>query len=205
MAFRRLTHKKKAGSRCGGIFNSLWPPAKRSWRRIWTNTWIYSVTSAEQRHRVSLYDSLDPAELRQQIFVNVRTLIHLASQNGPLILLLDDLHWIDPMSADLLLFLSSLVVSSPVLFICTQRSQPGQLPAPLRRIQSLYPVYNLHVHVQPLNRAESQALIDDLVKQTSLPPDVCDTILMRSNGNPYFLKSLCARLWNRTGWWLCAR
>ncbi len=138
----------------------------------------------------SLYNSLEPQELRQQIFVNVRTLLHLASQNGPLILLLDDLHWIDPMSAELLLFLSNLVLSSPVLFICTQRSRPEQLPAPLRRMQSLYPVYNLHVHVQPLDRSESQALIADLLKQNALSTEVCETILVRSHGNPYFLKEL---------------
>ncbi len=149
---------------------------------------ICNVRSGEKSS--SQHINLEPQELRQQIFVNMRILFNLVSKSGPLILLLDDLHWIDPMSAELLLFLSNLVVSAPVLFICTQRRQSEQLPAVLKRIQSLYPVYNLHVHVKPLNRAESQALISDLLKQTTLTDEARETILVRGEGNPYFLKEL---------------
>ncbi|MBN2391301.1 MAG: AAA family ATPase, partial [Anaerolineae bacterium] len=59
--------------------------------------------------------SLEPEQLRQQTSVALRRLFKSLSTQNPLVVLLDDLHWIDPVSAELLQFLITIVATAPIL------------------------------------------------------------------------------------------
>jgi adenylate cyclase len=56
-------------------------------------------------------------QLRQQIFIAVRNWLVAEAQYCPIILILDDLHWADDASLELLLFLLDAVQTNPIL-IC---------------------------------------------------------------------------------------
>ena len=64
---------------------------------------------------------MEPEQLRRQTFVAIHRLFSVFATKQPLVFILDDLQWIDSISADLLLYLSHLVVSQPILFVCAQR------------------------------------------------------------------------------------
>ncbi len=133
--------------------------------------------------------SLEPDQLRQQVFVSLRRLFQILGKQRPMVLLLDDLHWIDPMSADLLLFLMTMVVSVPILFVCAQRRQGADLPNDrLVKVQSLIPDQTLHLHLSRLSLDDSAELLNELLPQTRLSPDIRQTILKQSDGNPYFIE-----------------
>jgi len=71
-------------------------------------------TSTTAAARIS---QLDADQLRQQIFITVRDLFIAESKQQPVLLILDDLHWADDASLDLLRFMLDALQSAP-LFIC---------------------------------------------------------------------------------------
>ncbi len=133
--------------------------------------------------------NLVPEALRQQIFVAVRTLLVGMVQQQPLVLVLDDLHWIDPMSASLLVFLSQMVASMPVLFILAHRPVDGENPLrELDTIRSLHAAKNWHISLSRLSRNDSKLLLSELLPSGELSLDAHRFILERSDGNPYYME-----------------
>lgn len=138
---------------------------------------------------------LEPEQLRQQTFVAMRRLCKSLAVEQPLVILLDDLHWIDPMSAELMQFLLTVVASAPILFVCAQRRQGADLPNDrLVRVQSLIPTQTKGFRLDRLSLAESSLLLGELLPDTSLPDELRSTILERSEGNPYFVEEFVRML-----------
>ena len=130
-----------------------------------------------------------PDQLRQQIFVALRRLLKSVAATRPMALFLDDLHWSDPVSAEALLFLLTVVTSAPVLFVCAQRRQGADLPNErLVRIQSLLPSQTLPLFLERLSPGESETLLAELLPDTRLPVALSKAIVQRSEGNPYFVE-----------------
>ncbi|MEE8391358.1 MAG: tetratricopeptide repeat protein [Anaerolineae bacterium] len=142
--------------------------------------------------------SLEPEQLRRQTFVALRRLFRSLANQQPLVILLDDLHWIDPMSAELLLFLVTMVALVPILFVCAQRRQGADSPNDrLVRIQSLIPTQTVRLVLKRLSTAESETLLSELLPQTELPATLRRTILRQSEGNPYFIEEFIRMLIER--------
>jgi tetratricopeptide (TPR) repeat protein len=134
-------------------------------------------------------DSLEPEQLRQQIFVALRRLFKSLADTQAVVLLLDDLHWIDPMSAELLQFLIPMVTSAPILFVCAQRRQGADSPNDrLVRTQSLILNQTVRLSLERLSGVDSESLIKELLPGLTIPDGLCDTIVERSEGNPYFIE-----------------
>jgi len=133
--------------------------------------------------------SLQPDQLQRQIFVALRKLFKSLSSQQPLILLMDDLHWIDPVSAELLIFLLTMVTSAPIMFVCAQRRQGADSPNDrLVRTQSLISSQTIRMRLERLSLVESEMLVAELLSQPDLPPRLLGTIVQRSEGNPYFVE-----------------
>lgn len=137
--------------------------------------------------------NLEPEQLRQQTSVALRRLFKSLSTQSPLVVLLDDLHWIDPVSAELLQFLITIVATAPILFVCAQRRQGGDAPNDqLVRVQSLIPTQTLRFLLERLTMEEREMLLVELLPQTDLQPDLRTYVLTQSEGNPYFIEEYFA-------------
>jgi predicted ATPase len=64
---------------------------------------------------------LQPPELRATLFAHVKSVLEAQLVQGPVVLYIDDLHWIDPTSFALLHDLLSLVQENPLLIITAFR------------------------------------------------------------------------------------
>ncbi len=132
---------------------------------------------------------LEPEQLRQQTFVAIRRLLIAQARQQPLILLLDDLHWIDPVSAELLVFVATMVTTDPILFVCAQRREGSDSPNDrLVRLQSLLPGQTLQMMLDRLLPAQSRMLLHDLLPGVKLPEELQHIIIKHSEGNPYFIE-----------------
>jgi predicted ATPase len=141
---------------------------------------------------------LAPDQLRQQTFVAMRRLLKILADEKPLVIVLDDLHWIDTMSAELLQFLVNLVVSAPVLFICAQRRQGADVPNDrLARVQGLIPSQTVRLRLGRLSDSESRLLLVELLGEAQPPEGLSDAVLDRSAGNPYFIEEFVRMLIER--------
>ncbi|MBS0426199.1 MAG: AAA family ATPase [Proteobacteria bacterium] len=64
----------------------------------------------------------DPAVVRSRLFEVVRLLLERLAQDRPVILILEDMHWADAGSRDLLRFLTANLAEVPVLIVVTARA-----------------------------------------------------------------------------------
>ena len=139
--------------------------------------------------------ALEPEQFRRQTFVALRKIFVTLAHQRPLVLLMDDLQWIDPVSADLFLFLSRLILDNPVLLVGTLRNtEDSSMNNTMDRIRQMCPGQILQVSVYPLTPEESRSLLEAFLSSTNLPIAVHDLIVRQSGGNPYFIEEFVRML-----------
>ncbi len=118
-----------------------------------------------------------------------RALEHLAD-GGPLVVVLDDIHWAEPALLDLVESVADLARESPVLFVCAAR--PELLDD--RPTWGGGKVNATTILLEPLAEASAFALIDALVPGGALPPAARSRIAEAAEGNPLFVEEFLATL-----------
>ncbi|HZN50259.1 MAG TPA: sigma 54-interacting transcriptional regulator [Methylomirabilota bacterium] len=137
---------------------------------------------------LGLGEPVDPLEVRSPDTIRTRTFDLLRrlyvslSQERPLILAVEDLHWIDKTSEE---FLASLVEHLPttrILFVATYRA--GYRPSWVEKS------YTTQIALPSLSPEESQGLLDSVLPPDRLPQSLAPIILAKAEGNPFFLEEL---------------
>ncbi|MCY9784836.1 AAA family ATPase [Nocardiopsis sp. EMB25] len=136
----------------------------------------------------------DPAdESRARLFESVLTLLEERAKPGGLAVVVEDLHWSDASTRDLLVFLLRNLGAVPLHLLVSVRTDDLHRTHPLRRLlpelQRLPRVGRLDVG--PLTRDEVAAQAAVLRGHALTPADV-DLLYERSGGNPLFVESLLA-------------
>jgi class 3 adenylate cyclase/tetratricopeptide (TPR) repeat protein len=132
---------------------------------------------------------LDPRSLRDQAFAAVRAYLQaLAAQGAPPVLLVEDLHWADDGSLDLLQHLLAHATELPLALVMTAR------PALLARRPD-WATPEMAVQLSPLPSADSDTLAAALLQRIDpLPSKLTELIVGRAEGNPYYMEELVRRL-----------
>src|SRR5215210_4293235 len=129
--------------------------------------------------------------IRLQLFEAVTQLWERASEQSPLVVILEDIHWADESTRHLLRFLARALTDAPVMIVASYRTDELNRRHPLRpflaEIGRL--AGTVRVDVPNLNRAEVADLLTRLLDR---PPSnaVIDTVFRRSEGIPYFVEEL---------------
>ncbi|RKS04593.1 putative ATPase [Nocardiopsis sp. Huas11] len=135
----------------------------------------------------------DRRENRGILFEQVLRLFTQAAQDAPLTVVLEDLHWADGATRDLLVFLVRNLDLPGILIIGTYRSDDLHRNHPLRRLlPELERAPNvLGLRLEPLTREEvgRQAAA---IRGAELPPEKLDALYRRTDGIPLFVESLAA-------------
>ncbi|MEV6521388.1 AAA family ATPase [Longispora sp. NPDC051575] len=124
---------------------------------------------------------------RYRLFGEVLTVLERAAENRPLVLVLEDLHWADASSRELLTFLVAHLGHSGVFVLGTHRAPAGalrQLVAELARLPAVH-----RVALAPLSRHEAGRQLAALLGREPEPTLVA-RVFERSRGNPLFVEAL---------------
>lgn len=128
-----------------------------------------------------------------RLFGAVLLLLEQLGSDAPLVVMVEDVHWMDPSSQDLLAFLASGVSPTAMLFVLSFRpDELGERPAPRLLVADLQrAARTVRVDVQPLSRSDTAAQIGAIAGEV---PDLeaVDRIFGRSEGNPFFTEELVA-------------
>ncbi len=132
------------------------------------------------------YPHLPPEQERLHLWEATLGLLSLLSKTRPLLLVLDDLHWTDGSSRELLAYLTRHIQEQRILLLGTCRDvelSPNHglrtLIADLRREQAI-----VTVAVQPLTQAQIGSLV------AHLPQNIVQSIQTQAAGNPFFAEEL---------------
>ena len=141
--------------------------------------------------------TVGPVPNQMALFVQVQDFLIALSRQRPTVMLLDDLHWADPASLDLLRFLARSVATLPLLILATNRSDE------LTRTHPLSPILPQLAREQGAERIALDLLNDEAVRtlideRYRLPDADANRLVAyvqgRAEGNPLFVVELLRAL-----------
>ncbi|HWQ11185.1 MAG TPA: AAA family ATPase, partial [Roseiflexaceae bacterium] len=142
--------------------------------------------------------SLDPRLRKLSLEDLLVSCLRARAQAGPLMLVLEDAHWMDPLSHDLLEAIGLAIADVPVLALVAYRP-PELTHLQVPRITEL-PNCTV-IPLAELDEAEALELAElkqvHLGTREPLPPDVLARIVERTQGNPFYLEELLTYLHDR--------
>lgn len=130
-----------------------------------------------------LLQSVSARALRQLVAELLEDFFAQLCRTGPVVLLLEDLHWSDPSSLELLERLAGQLAGKPCTMVAVTR------PAPTPGHASLwqgYPERLICLKLPPLSPAASRTLIRRLLTLNTLPQSL-RRVVEKTEGNPFFL------------------
>ena len=123
---------------------------------------------------------------RSEVFRALQSFFVAAALQAPLVFVVEDLHWIDAASEELLGYLSDAIPAISALFIFTHR--PGyRHPFGDRS-------YHVRAALQPLSRDETSRLTSALLDVPQLPEELSALIARKADGNPFFVEEVTKSL-----------
>jgi adenylate cyclase len=145
--------------------------------------YVLGIESAERFRHV------EPEQLRRQIFLALRRLVERRLQQGPLVLVVEDLHWADAASAEVLQFVVDRLADRPLMLVATYR------PSFELRALATDRVAHTKLRLAPLSSADSEALLDAYLGPAArrLPPRLRH-LLGRAGGHPFYLEEILRTL-----------
>src|SRR5499426_1684576 len=126
------------------------------------------------------WEALDPPQRRRQTLDAVKRLLLRESQVQPLLLVFEDLHWIDSETQALLDGLMDSLPTARILFLTNYRPeyQHGWGSK----------TYYLQLRIDPLPPASAEELLTALLGEDPTLESLRRTLIGRTEGNPFFLE-----------------
>lgn len=142
------------------------------------------LTEAKQPAR-----NLDPVIRKTRLIELVRNIVRSGPQKEPAVVLVEDLHWIDAASEEFIDAMAEAVIGTTTMMLFNFRY--GYAAPWMQR-----PHYR-QVSLSPLNRAEADGLLHELLGRDSSLALIARNIAERAQGNPFFIEELVRSLAER--------
>jgi class 3 adenylate cyclase len=129
-----------------------------------------------------LLEGLSPRRKKDMTFEAMVRQFQYLAKHGPVLAVLEDIHWADPTTLELLGLLIETIARLPMMLVVTAR--PEVLPSWATRA---------HVAVQVLNalpRSYALSLVTSVSETVTLPEEVVDRIIAHADGVPLFIEEL---------------
>jgi len=130
--------------------------------------------------------ALDAATRRSETFRALQALTLQAAQATPLVIAVEDLHWIDPASEEYLAFLSDALPATRALLVCSHR--PGYRH-PFRDRS-----YHVRITLRALAESDTTTMTSALLGTADMPPALRELIARKAEGNPFFVEEVTKSL-----------
>jgi DNA-binding SARP family transcriptional activator len=128
---------------------------------------------------------LDGLRDRERLFESVRLLVAALAARGPLLIVLEDLHWADETSLSLLGSLTRHLAGLPVLLLGTYRAE--ELGAESRRLLRALAATGRRLGLGPLSATDTAALVGQLANGGAPPERFGRRLHEATGGNPLFV------------------
>ncbi|MEV8378880.1 AAA family ATPase [Kribbella sp. NPDC056861] len=135
----------------------------------------------------------DDGLAKARMFEAFRSLIEAICSDGPCVLIVEDAHWADRGTQDLLSYLVSSLTDAPLLLVVSFRAEEPQTTNQLRRILTELSrlVHVIRVDLAGLTQAGVAQQLDGILGE-SATPEVSAAVHRLSEGVPLFTEALIA-------------
>ncbi len=125
---------------------------------------------------------LQPQQKKERIFEAIRDLLVQESENKPIVLAVEDLHWIDKTSEEFLNYLIDRLANTHILLILLYRPEYTHTWGSKS--------YYIKIGVDQLSNKSSAELVQAILEGAEVVPELRELILNRAEGNPLFVEEL---------------
>ncbi|MDC7788576.1 AAA family ATPase [Rhodoplanes sp. TEM] len=124
-----------------------------------------------------------PARQRKDLTLALLVRLTLgAARRGPLLLVVEDAHWLDPSTREFVHLLARTIATAPVFLVVTTRPEAEACIRRLPRATVL--------ELAPLGNSDAEHLIDEIVGPGAITPDCRGSIVEKAEGIPLFIEEL---------------
>lgn len=137
----------------------------------------------------------EPRSDRERPFELIFTVLERLAADEPMLLVLEDVHWADPTSLELLHHLAHRAPAFRMLVVATYRTDELHAAHPLRRLLGSLARDRVgqELRIEPLSRDETTEMLTGLL-ETTPDSEFAAAIWKRSEGNPFFVEELLSVL-----------
>lgn len=134
--------------------------------------------------------ALDPTDRRRSLFRVIATLVERSAAREPIAIAIEDLHWADESSLELLEVMTSTARNAaPVLLLVSTR------PASASGLR-LPPERTARIELSALPQSDATKLVETATGMSSIPQALSDFLYEKTAGNPLFLEEVARALWH---------
>jgi class 3 adenylate cyclase/tetratricopeptide (TPR) repeat protein len=136
----------------------------------------------------------DPQAQRNRGMSSLRDYFAAASQAAPVVVFLEDVHWADDSSIDVIKELSRMTAKHPILLICLARPSLYERRPYWGEGQE----FHRKMELQPLSKRESRQLVEEILKHVEhVPLELRELVVAGAEGNPFYIEELIKMLIER--------
>jgi class 3 adenylate cyclase/tetratricopeptide (TPR) repeat protein len=137
----------------------------------------------------------DPRALQSHLLLAVRAVIEGLANGAPVILAVEDIHWADAGSIELVGLLMELTDLLPLMILVTSRPEVEGRSWDLRfHAQRNYPHRLTEIQLGALPPDSAERLVGNLLHISELPDTLRARIRERAEGNPFFIEEIIRAL-----------
>ncbi len=138
---------------------------------------------------------LNANALREKIFSAFTSYLSAKSQQKPMVLVWEDLHWADPSSLALIEQAMGLCDTCPIVILLVFRPRREERIWQLHEQSQAKYGENYHAfELEPLASTDTATLVRNLIHVENIAPEVECIILEKAEGNPFFTEELLRSL-----------
>jgi predicted ATPase/class 3 adenylate cyclase len=131
-------------------------------------------------------EGVSPEFWKRRLHDAVLTILSALVQRAPTIICLEDLHWADPSSLDLLRGILS-EFRHPALFLCVSRPPFSLFTShQMSGIRTDFEEVRLH----DLSPSDTQDMLESLLKTTTIPVELKKFVHEKAEGNPFYMEEV---------------
>ena len=172
-------------------------PGDAEAKAIIANMMLLKLSSEE----IDLLKGIQGELLRQRIFGLMASFFTKLAEEHPTMLVIEDSHWADTTSLELIEHLIPLTERLPLAIICVSRTETTEASeAWVRLTTKLRERYSdgfTNITLKPLSELGSLEMVERLLSLESLPLALKELIAGRAEGNPFFVEELIRTLIER--------
>jgi len=135
--------------------------------------------------------TLSPEEQRRKQMAAMLDWLVASARSQPVVLAIEDLHWADPSTLDVLSRIAERALEAPVFVIATARPE-FRAPWPARS-------HNETLTIGPLDRGQTAQMVGDIAARCALSEAAIESVTARTGGVPLYVEEVTRLLLERGG------